>query len=356
MTKLLDPASVALEQEAAAQQITLQRVDDAATVVRPTGVKATWVEQEYDELESEQAPLWAASGTEESREAAIEAAGLTPAASAAERLLSGHAAVLEQAETRLIDTTEALAPFRRRPVRSKLWHYAIKGGLLCGDIAGISTAAIWMGEIPAIAIVMSTSAAIATVVAGLTGTEVRDHRAGLRRRREAETLTEKQSAFQHLFTGIDDGKHIVKAMLGVSVAVGSIIAASIFALRATIEGPLVGLVYGGIALAIAAASFIESYMYADEVADQIDHAENDYAKALIRHTKLAASEPWKQREEKTTEATSINSEHSARGKAAQDRLRALKWGILRRNPGVVGHGPAESSQVVGRTARKGGAK
>ncbi|MGE3795596.1 MAG: hypothetical protein AB7I38_16960 [Dehalococcoidia bacterium] len=354
MAKNLDPGDVAASQEAAAEQISLQRVDDAAAVVRPAGVGQTWVEHEYDQLEAEQKPLWAASGTEESREAVLEAAGLDPAASAAERMLEGHTPVLEAAETRLVDTSEALTPFRRRPAKSKIWHYGAKGGFLIGDIAGISGASIMMGEIPALAFTMSASAAIATVVAGLTGTEVRDLRSSLRRQRDVDSLTDKQQVFQHLFAGVDDGKKYVRALIGVSVAVGSIIACSIFALRYSIEGPLVGLVYGGIAGAIAAASFIESYMYADEIADQIDNAQNDYDKELARHTKLAASAPWKQHAQRATEADSIQAEHTSRGQAAQDRLRALKFGILRRNPGVVGHG--DHGETVGRTTRKGGAK
>jgi hypothetical protein len=354
MAKNLSPSDVAASQEAVAEQISLQRVDDAGAVVRPAGVGPTWVEHEYDQLEAEQEPLWAASGTEESRDSVVEAAGLSPAASAAERMSTGHVAVLQAAETRLIDTSEALTPFRRRPAKSKIWHYGAKGAFLTGDIAGIAGASIMMGEIPALAFTMALSAATATVVAGLTGTEVRDLRSSVRRQREVESLTEKQVPFQHLFTGVDDGKKYVRALIGVSVCVGGIIGASIYALRYSIEGPLVGLVYGGIAAAIAAASFIESYMYADEIADQIDNARNDYDKELARHTRLAASTPWKQHAERAAEATSVQSEHTSRGKAAQDRLRALKFGILRRNPGVVGHGDA--GETVGRTTRKGGAK
>ncbi len=350
----LSPSDIAAAQEAVAEQISLQRVDDAAAIVRPASVGQTWVEHEYDELEAEQDPLWAASGTEESRDSVVEAAGLTPAASAAERMLTGHIPVLAAAETRLVDTTEALTAFRRRPPKSKVWHYCAKGGFLVGDVAGIAGASIMMGEIPVLAFTMSFSAAIATVVAGLTGAEVRDLRSSVRRQREVESLTEKQVPFQHLFTGIDDGKKYVRALIGVSVTVGSIIACSIFALRYSLEGPLVGLVYGGIAGAIAAASFIESYMYADEIADQIDNAQNDYDKELARHTKLAGSEPWKQHATRAADAESVQSEHASRGEAAQHRVRSLKFGILRRNPGVVGHG--DQPDQVGRTTRKGGDK
>jgi hypothetical protein len=222
-------------------------------------------------------------------------------------------------------------------------------------VAGISTAAIWGGEIPGIAIIMATSAAIATVTAGVTGTEVRDLRASRRRERDVESLTEKQKPFQHLFSGVDAGGRIVKSMVGVSATVGSLVGCAIFALRFSIQGPLVGLVYGGIAVAIAAASFIESYMYADEIADQIDNADHSYGKEVARHARLAASEPLKAHSRSVAEADSITQEHVERGQAAQDRVRSLKWAILRRNPGVVGHGTAQANAAtVGKTVRRGG--
>lgn len=336
--------------QAAAEDIIIQGAQEAKAVARPSNIGETWVEQEYEQLEDEQAPLWAASAFEESRQPDGEAASLQLVAESAQRMLDGHTAILHSAEDRYLDTIEALAPFRRRPVGSKLWHYATKAGLLLGDTAGISTAAIWMGEIPAIAIVMSASAAIATVAAGLTGAEVRDLRAVVRRQCAPDSLTEKQRTFAHLFTGADNGKRYVRALLGVSVSVGLVIAGSVFALRSVIESPLVGIVYGGIAGAIAAASFIESYMHADEVADLLDHAEHDYGKELARHTRLAASDSWAKQAREAATAESIVNEHTQRGAAAQLHVRALKFGILRRNPAIVGHG--EEADSVGRRSRR----
>ena len=355
MAKILDPGAAAAAQEAVAEQIALQGVDNATAVAQPENVSQTWAEKEYDELEAEQEPLWAAAGIEESRAATVRAAGLEPAASAAEHLLTGHNPILDAAAIRVADTTEALAPFRHRPPATKPFHYGAKTGFLFGDIAGIATAAIWGGEIILIAIIMSISAAVATVVAGLTGAQIRDLRSARRRARDPESLTEKQKPFQHLFTGKDLGAGIVRGMVGVSFVVAILIGSAIYALRFTIQGPLVGLVYGCIAVAIAAASFIESYMYADEIADQIDNANHDYEKSLARHTRLGSNTTSRQHKEATSEAASVTAEHAERGKAAQDRIRSLKWGILRRNPGIAGHGPAAGNSVVGRTARKGGA-
>jgi hypothetical protein len=355
MAKNLDPNTAAAAQDAVAEQISLQGVDNATAVAQPENVAQTWVEKEYDELETEQAPLWAASGIEESRTAVVQQAGMKPAASAAEHLLTGHNPVVDSAATRIADTTEALAPFRHRAHGTKLFHHGAKAGFLFGDVAGISTAAIWGGEIVLIAIIMSISAAIATVVAGLTGAQIRDLRDARRRARDVDSLTDKQKPFRHLFTDKDLGVGIVRGMVGVSFVVAILVGSAIYALRFTIQGPLVGLVYGCIAVAIAAASFIESYMYADEIADQIDNSNHDYEKTLARHTRLAGNEMWKRHEESAADATSIVAEHAERGKAARDRIRSLKWRILRRNPGVAGHGPAAGTSVVGRTVRKGGA-
>src|ERR1019366_10689837 len=134
-----------------------------------------------------------------------------------------------------------------------------------------------------------------------------------------------QKPFQHLFSGRDLGVGIVRGMVGMSFTVAILVGAALYALRFTIQGPVVGLVYGCIAVAIAAASFIESYMYADEIADQIDNANHDYETTLARHARLAGNDRWKRREESASEVTSITAEHAERGKAAKDRIRSLKW-------------------------------
>jgi len=337
-----------------AEEITLQRVDEAAAIARPENISGTWLEDEYTELEAEQSPLWDASGRETSRTAEVEAAGLSPAAMGAERITTNHTPVMDAAAIRYQNTVDALAPFRRRPPGGKLLHYAAKGGLLLGDMIGVTLMGINIGDYPVLAFLMSISAASAAVISGLVGAEVRDLRSAQRRRREIDSLTDEQRPFQHLFSGRDEGTKIVKILCGVSGGVAMTIALAIFAGRADLEGGLTGLIYGGIAAAVAAASFIESYMYADEIADQMDNASISYEKELARHQRLAGSAAWQSKLAKDAEASSIREEHELRGKAAAAKIRALKWGILRRNPGVAGHGvgvPAVG--LVGRTARDG---
>lgn len=356
MPKDIDPMIAAAEAEGRAEQIALPRIDEAAALPRPTTIGDTYAEMENRALEDEQPALFAATGTEASRASKAEAAGLAPAAEGGERLVDGHLPILEAAQRRYVEVTYALASFRRRPAKSTLWHYLAKLALLLGDLTGIAGATIWMGEVPVIAVIMAVSAATATVAAGLSGTEIRDLRNRARRARPVEQLLEQQQPYAHLFEAPDQGWPFVKALTWVSVAAAGTIATAIFALRSVLEDPIVGLVFGGIAASIAAASWIESYMYADDIADLLDNADADYEREVSRHERLAASTAWKRREEALVESDSLVAEHRERGEAARHHLTALRYGILRRNPQVVGHGPAPDSAAIGQTTRRGGVK
>jgi len=351
------PQLGALDADAQAEAIALTRVDGAGAVARPIHVGPLHVETEYTELEAEQPPLFDATGIEASRTAEVEAAGLGPAMQGDERLLTGHLPILAETEARMVATRGALATFRRRPPKAKGWHYAAKAALIGGDLAGIATAAMWMGEIPLIAVVMAISAATATVAAGLSGTEVRHVRDRARLARPTDDLPDTLKPFVHLFSAPDAGWPYVKSLLCVSAAVAACIAVAIGALRMAIEEPIVGLVFGGIAAAIAAASWMESFMYGDAAADLIDNADADYQREIARHQRLSQAGDWKRREESLKEVDSITREHTQRGVAAAHHLRALKARVLRGNPGVAGHGPAAEATAIGQTARRnGGAK
>jgi len=162
--------------------------------------------------------------------------------------------------------------------------------------------------------------------------------------------------YRHLFEVSDRSWPYVKALLWVSASVAGTIACAIFALRASIEDPLVGLVFGGIAAAIAAASWIESFSYADAVADLIDNAEADYTREAAAHQKLAASAALRSHGEALATATSIQAEQAHRAQAAGHHMQALLYGILRRNPQTAGNGPAAEPTAIGQTTRRGGTK
>lgn len=339
-----------------AEQITLPRVDSASASPQPTTVGTLWVGKEYDELTQEQQQLHAAAGEEEAREATVEAAGLAPAATAEQRLLTAHQKVIDTVTAMYVTVLTHLSPHRRRPPKAKRWHLLAKTAFLAGDIAGISTAAIWLGEIPAIAIVMAVSAAAATVTAGISGAEVRDVRDRIRRAPLAADLPDTLAPYRHLFTAPDQDQPYLKALLWVSAAVAGTIACAIFGLRSSIEDPLVGLVFGGIAAAIACASWIESFCHADAVAGLIDNAEADHNRETARHRQLAASPQLRRHGEAQSTATSIQAEHAHRATAAAHHMQALLHGIHRRNPHTAGDGPAPEATTIGQTTRRGATK
>lgn len=356
MARELDPLAGASAADEVAEQIALQRVDEAGATPQPESVAKLWVSPEYNKLDAEQHELFGALGVEQSREATVEAAGLAPAASTDQWLLDGQRVVVETVRATYVMVLTVLTPYRRRPPKAKRWHLLAKAAFLVGDIAGIATAAIWLGEIPAIAVIMALSAAAATVTAGLSGSEVRDIRDCIRRAVVLPNLPEALIPCRHLFEVPDRAWPYLKALLWVSGSVAGTIACAIFALRASIEDPLVGLVFGGIAAAIAAASWIESFCYADAIADLIDNAEADHARETAKHQKLAASAALQRHGEALATATSIQAEQSHRGDAAGHHMQALLYGILRRNPQTAGNGPAPEPSVIGQTTRRGGIK
>ncbi|WP_125130773.1 hypothetical protein [Microbacterium sp. 10M-3C3] len=340
-----------------AESIMLPVVDTVSATSAPTTLAQFWHEPEYVKKREEQEALWDAEGELAAREALVSTAGGALVADTDASLVKSHAALLAVTLTLLTSTMESLAPYRRRPAKAKLWHHLAKAAFLLGDLAGIATAAIWMGEIPAIAVVMAISAATATVAAGLSGGEVRDVRDRIRRSRPTEELPETLVPFAHHFAAPDKGWPFVKALVYVSIGIGAVIACAIFGLRTSIEGALSGIVYGGIALAIAAASWLEQYCYTDAIADQIDAARADYVRERDELRALAASSPWEAHAKYETEAESIAREHALRGAAAAHHLDALSSAIKRRNPAVAGHGPAAEPTVIGQTTRRsGGAK
>ncbi len=347
-----DPLVVASEAEAAADQILLPQAPEADALPAPDSIDELWVEREYAELEIEQTPLWDAEGQVASRPAQTTASGLGMRADSDEWLTHTHAVVVEAARERLLLTVAVLMPHRRRAKGMKLWYQVAKFLFVFGDTAGFASAALWLGEEIPIAITLALSAAVATVAAGLVGVELRDSRSRQRRHRPVDELTEQERVFAHLFTKEDPGAHVVRHVVLVSAAAAGAIGIGIGALRAAVDDPLIGFIFGGIALAVAGGSFLVSYAGADEVSDLIDHAEADYERAVEIHRHYAAAEGWKRRSEMLADAESIRAEHVLRGKAAGDHIRALKARILRQNPHVAGHGPAAAAPPVGRTTRK----
>ncbi len=343
----LDPLVIAGEVEETAAKVTLPQAEQTHVLARPEAIGHLWVEDEYDELQVEQRHLWDASATSAARESRIEAARLKLTASEAEALVAANRTVVDGARTRLERTTQVLAPFRRRAGHTKRWYQAGKAGLLCGDIAGFGTAAIWLGELPAIAIALAVSAAVATIAAGLIGVEVRDREQRRQRQQAVHEPSDALQEFPHLFLEPVGGS--LKRVLTVAAGTAGTIGVGIAALRSAVDDPVIGIIFGGISLAVAGGSFLVSYAGADEVADLLDHVEADYDRAIAKHLALSDTPAIQTIAASTAQANSIIEEHRARAEAAERRIRSFKWSILRRNPSHAGHGPA--ARLGGQTPR-----
>lgn len=345
----LEPLVVAGQADATAASVTLPRAENTVVLPRPQGIGALWVEDEYDELEEEQRQLWEARAIEASKLPEVTAAESQLASNELTSIVHAHQRVVEDTQARLLRTTAALAPFRRRAKGTKLWYQAAKCGLLIGDVAGFGTAAIWLGELPVIAITLAGSAAVATIAAGLIGVDVRDQE---QRRQRAAAVPEpsgEQREFPHLFAR-DAGGGALRRMLLVALATAGTVGVGIAALRSVVDDPFVGVIFGGIALAVAGGSFLVSYAGADEVADLLDHAQADYARVVAEHVQLSSHPQVRAFAAADASAASISKEHTVRGRAAAARVRSLKWSILRRNPSHAGHGPA--TPTAGQTPRR----
>ncbi len=347
------PAS-SIEADIIAESVALQRVDEAGAIARPGTVGRLHIEAEYEELEAEQAPLWAAEGLAAARPAQLVAAGAELAADIEADLTRGQQEVVADARGRYAETVAALSAYVRRPQKATIPHYATKAALFIGDGVGLIAAALWLGEELLVAVIMAVAVAAATVTAGLSGSEVKDLRGRALRRRNPEELSDAQRRYQHLFDGPDSGWRYVKTLVYVCTSVVAALAIAVATLRGIVDDPIVGIVFGAIAAAVAGASWIDSYMYADEVADAIDRERRVLDREEKMLVRRASSLTWRTRAQARVEADSLIREHEHRGHAASVHMRALLARILRNNPGVAGNGHSNEPTAIGQTPRRNG--
>jgi len=346
-----DPLTIAGDAAATADLITLQGAQATPFITRPSEISRLWVEDEYDELTQEQTELWDAHALDEARAHMVQHASLNLRAAELAHTVAGSRELLDTARTQYTHASTSLSAYRRRAPGAKRWYKAAKAIIFIGDLAGFATAAIWLGEPIFIAVTLAASAAAATVVAGLIGTEYCD----LRRRRlracSPHDLPSELAQFEHLFTESPSGESIMKRVLLVSLMTAVMVSVAIGALRAAVDEPLVGVIFAGIAFAVAGGSFLVSYAGADEIADLIDRYHGEYVTQEKRHLTLSSDQAWHDWAGHGAQAGSIQDAAHRRGQAARSHVQALKWRILRNNPSVAGHGPSDSEHV-GRVPRK----
>lgn len=340
-----------------ADALVLPRLDEVGAQPRPSGFGTSYVEEEYYARAEEQKPAWSAEGDRAARAYQARARGLDRPTEAIDAVLVDTLKEVQQAHAAHQDMARVLMPYVRREPIAK-WRYWICWVVLWfGDTAGVWSAAITGGDIPYVAFGQACATGLAAACAGLVGSELKDLRMARARQRDAESLTDDEQRYRHLFTASDKGIEIVKLVGLLSLTVVVLLGVGIFALRSSIEGSASGLTFGLLAAATAIGSTLLGYSTADEVADLLARAAMRVARAERRHLKLAAATPPKVRAEADETARSILDEHQLHGQAAAKEMESLAWRVQRRNPQVFGHGfPAgDQGGVIGRRARRGGA-
>jgi hypothetical protein len=329
---------------ALAQSINYFPVDTATAAARPDAIGDGYHEREFDALGKEQTPLWTAAGEELGRSSKAEMAGLKDRYDITVHLLAVKKEIVTAALKNVTEHHEVLQGRTRREPRAKIFYILLWIVFLGGDIAGIGGASILRGEIPELALLQAASAGAATVTAGLVGRDIRDARLARRRALAPAELKPEQQKFDWIFSGPDEGEKLSRLMVWVGVTVAALIAGGIAALRADGDTPLAAIVYGSFAAGIALASAINSYFYADEVADLLENAEHNLKKAVKGLRDLSSDPVLREYTEARSAADSIEAEFKQRGVAGQLRFEALKHGVSRNNPAVFGHGPALTPQ------------
>lgn len=336
------------EQTNIAEGISIPPIDRPEAHSTPESIGRAWHEDEYDELAEEQILQWEALGESAAREDTVVAAGLAARKAVAED--SVEEARLDVAEARRHRTVvrQVLLGQTRRSPHAELKYWGIFAFLFGGDVAGVTGAAVYFGEIPYLAVLQAISSAAAAVTAGFVGHDIAVARHARRRQSDPKDLTGEQLKFAYLFTGGDAGERIVKGLLYLALTVALLVVGGIFALRSGVEGGLAGLVFGFLAGAIATASTVNSYHFADEISDLLDRAEQVLKRALKKYKRASENPVLCRFDEARSRAESIKAEHASRGLAAARKVRALKHAVSRLNPQIMGHGrrPAPPVQTV----------
>jgi len=340
------PATAVDQLVAETDGISLQRIDEAASVLRPANLGVTHGEREFDALGEEQAAAWPAEAEVASRPPRVAAARVTRSAEEAGFAVQAHHDDLESIRKAKEHAFQALMPFVRRSPHDDARYWLSWAGLGLGDTAGVWGAAISLGEIPELALGQALATGLAAVTAGLVGGELRLLAHAKSRQRDPDSLTEDERRYRRLFEGAEAEVAMTKLAAYTAVTVGVLVTASIFALRAATEGSLAGIAFGCMAFATALASFISSYIHADEVADLLATYDRRYRIALKRHARASKARPISRYAAADTEAASIEREYAHRGDAAVRKVEACKHRMLRRNPQVVGHGDAADTATT----------
>ncbi|KAF0835702.1 hypothetical protein [Nocardia caishijiensis] len=319
-------------------------VDSAVAVPRPPTVDEFYLEEEFNSRGAHQLRLHIADGERLAAKPAALAAGMEPGSVETAYLIDANRPMVDAALRHYLSMQETLSPLMVRK-GSTIGYNLRTAGLLVGDIAGLGGAAISYGEQPILALCQAASAGVATITAGLVGTHYKHFQLARQRKFTSDSVPDDLRPYLSVLLGPASGRSFITAVTAVGASIALCVSIGIFSLRSSIEGTASGITFGLLALGIAAASWINSYTYADSVADAVAGARRAYLGELRRHRRLAASW-WLMVTERAQERVRfIRQEHKERGYAASAYVQALGLEALAQSPDVVGHGRSRAGDT-----------
>jgi len=340
IARMMGRRSGSLNLSRRAAQIRVDPVEPPSGATVRLGDDATYdVAMEYHFFGEEQGRKWEADGMAASCRDRARAAELGPAA-------DGVRAVLDVASERARRTGEDrdhaehhLTPYVRRTAFAHRRYQVVFWLLGFGDTAGVLGAAILMGEQPIIAAGQAIASGVAAVTAGLVGGDVRELKlARARARMFEDELPPELERYRRLFVPVEAEPDTYRLALRLAVCIVGVLGIAIFALRSVVEGPLGGLTFGALGLATAAASFLNSWIDGDDVADLLAIYASQAKDAAEQVQALSGSGVLAGQASATETAERIEAEHEVRGLADKAHVQALKYEVYRNNTSVFGHG------------------
>jgi hypothetical protein len=319
----------------------LRAIDEATAIPRPDGIEKFYLEEAVEKKAAEQPLLWEARGEADARPWRMKAAAAEHATIVLTSSVAAQQELVANARDRYELTARALGGYTRRAHGEKLPYYLRWLLILGGDVAGVAGAAILLGETVELGVLQAIASGTAAITSGLLAQEVKDSRLGRKREKVPRDLTSDERRFAHLFRGGDSGERIVKAVVAAGVLIGALIACSIFALRLSTEGSTAAWAFGLLAAAVALASWANVYHYTDEVSDLIDARRADYTRELKRLETLLNADGISAHYAALAQVTSIRTEATSRGLAAQKAVEATAGQLLNEHSDVAGHGWSE---------------
>jgi len=329
--------------------------------LRPSGTDSD-VGQEFGYYAGEQTDKHGADGIRASQASTEEAAALAFQAKAARQRARGNQARFTAVQEQHDHAQRWLLPLTHRAPGAHRLYLTWFVLLMFGDAAGVFGASILWGELIPTAIGQALAAGAAAVAAGWVGADVRERRDAKARAALASSgklRKQLRRRYPSLFAPVPLERDTYGVLLAVAVVIVICLGAAIFALRAAVEASLLaGFIFGGLAVATALGSFINSWHHADQVADLLDRYSALYENAVREQQALDTASVISRRGAAKQRAAQQQAYHETLGNAAMQHVLALKYGVHRRNPEVFGHGTAKSrvvevaSRPIGRRTRQ----